>query len=110
MLFCRNSRDDAVRKARLRKNCPAAENHKSQRQPGGVMDFSAQKEYAKHVAHLYLNGIKWIIFGILSGILVGFVAAEFANGVTFVTELRREHPLLLCLLPPVRRRHRQGGI
>lgn len=63
------------------------------------MDFSTQKEYAKHVAHLYLNGIKWIIFGILSGILVGFVAAEFANGVTFVTELRREHPLLLCLLP-----------
>lgn len=43
------------------------------------------RDYAMHVGRIYLRGLKWILFGILCGIFVGAVSAEFANAIVFVT-------------------------
>lgn len=43
--------------------------------------------------------VKWIVLAGLIGIPCGVVGALFFNGVTFVTNLRTEHPWLLYLLP-----------
>lgn len=57
------------------------------------------KEYAKHLLEAVLIGLKWIAFGVLSGIIVGGISAEFASGISFVTGFRQAHPYILYLLP-----------
>lgn len=43
--------------------------------------------------------VKWVIFSILSGILVGLVGTGFFFGMEFVTEERLAHPWLIFFLP-----------
>lgn len=57
------------------------------------------RDYAMHVGRIYLRGLKWILFGILCGIFVGAVSAEFANAIVFVTGFRLSHPWLIFFLP-----------
>lgn len=43
--------------------------------------------------------IKWIVFAGITGAVLGVVGAYFARSITFVTELRNNHPWILYLLP-----------
>lgn len=42
---------------------------------------------------------KWILFAILSGIIIGFVGTAFCYGMNAVTTIRLQHPWLIFLLP-----------
>ena len=42
---------------------------------------------------------KWILFAILSGIIIGFVGTAFCYGINAVTDLRIRYPWLIFLLP-----------
>ncbi len=52
-----------------------------------------------HNLHRLITSVKWVIFAILSGIFVGFVATIFFFCMEFVTESRVSHPWLIFLLP-----------
>lgn len=43
--------------------------------------------------------LKWTLFAVLTGAVLGAVGAYFARSITFVTELRGNHPWILYLLP-----------
>lgn len=43
--------------------------------------------------------LKWILFAGVTGAVLGVVGAYFARSITFVTELRTNHPWILYLLP-----------
>ena len=45
--------------------------------------------------------LKWIIVAGTTGAILGFVGAYFARSITWVTELRGEHPWILYLLPVI---------
>lgn len=45
------------------------------------------------------TAVKWVIFSILSGILVGMTGIAFYLGMSYVTGLRIAHPWLILLLP-----------
>lgn len=53
----------------------------------------------KHNIRRAVTSVKWIVFSIQVGILVGLVGTAFYFGLTKVTSLRMEHPWLLYLLP-----------
>lgn len=43
--------------------------------------------------------LKWIVFAGITGAVLGVVGAYFARSITFVTEVRTNHPWILYLLP-----------
>ena len=43
--------------------------------------------------------VKWIVFAGVTGVALGVVGAYFARSISFVTELRANHPWILYLLP-----------
>ena len=45
------------------------------------------------------TSIRWILFAILSGVIIGFVGTAFYYGMQSVTDLRHLHPWLIFLLP-----------
>ncbi len=53
----------------------------------------------KNYAFQIKTSVKWIVFAIISGVLVGLVGVAFYYGMDFVTTCRGEHPYLLFLLP-----------
>lgn len=61
------------------------------------------KEWIRHKTIHNLKrvktAVKWIVFSILSGILVGMVGIAFYIGMAYVTEERLSHPWLILLLP-----------
>lgn len=57
------------------------------------------KELREKWIQTYGNGIKWLIIGILSGAVVGSIAAFFAKGIQVVSQFRQAHPLIIALLP-----------
>jgi H+/Cl- antiporter ClcA len=57
------------------------------------------KHKLKHNLHRGVVSVKWVIFAILVGGLVGFTATAFYFGLSFVTVLRTQHPWLIYLLP-----------
>lgn len=60
-------------------------------------------ERVRHKIHHNLQrartAIKWVIFAIISGIVVGAVGTLFYFCMSFVTTLRADHPWLIYLLP-----------
>ena len=58
-----------------------------------------QAKIIRHNFHRMLSFVKWVVFSILSGILIGSVGTLFHLSMTFVTTTRLEHPWLICLLP-----------
>ncbi len=46
-----------------------------------------------------LTLLKWILFAVVTGVVLGVVGAYFAQSISFVTELRNTHPWILYLLP-----------
>lgn len=61
------------------------------------------KEWIRHKTIHNLKrvktAVKWIVFSILSGVLVGMVGIAFYIGMAYVTEERLSHPWLILLLP-----------
>lgn len=43
--------------------------------------------------------LKWIVFAGITGAVLGVIGAYFARSITFVTELRTNHPWILYFLP-----------
>ena len=58
-----------------------------------------QRRTIQHNFHRMISAVKWVIFSILSGILIGSVGTLFDKAMTFVTGARADHPWLICLLP-----------
>lgn len=57
------------------------------------------KHKIEHNAHRALVSIKWVIFAIIVGTIVGLCGSAFYFGMTYVTDLRMTYPWLLYLLP-----------
>jgi len=46
-----------------------------------------------------ISAVKWVVFSILSGILIGSIGTLFYLAMGFVTDMRSNHPWLIFLLP-----------
>lgn len=57
------------------------------------------KGYGRHLLDAAFIGIRWIILGVISGILVGAVSAEFALGIQHASLFRERHAYIIWLLP-----------
>lgn len=57
------------------------------------------KHKIAHNAHRALVSVKWVIFSILVGTIVGLCGSAFYFGMSYVTILRTAHPWLILLLP-----------
>lgn len=53
----------------------------------------------KHNLHRIKMSIKWVVFSIISGIVVGTVGTLFYFSMSFVTKLRGDYPWILYFLP-----------
>ena len=53
----------------------------------------------KHNLRRLRTSIKWIVFSILSGLLIGMVGIAFYFGMTWVTDTRTAYPWLIFFLP-----------
>lgn len=57
------------------------------------------KHKIAHNAHRALVSVKWVIFAILVGTIVGLCGSAFYFGMSYVTSLRTAHSWLILLLP-----------
>ena len=57
------------------------------------------KHKIKHNTQRFITSMKWIVFSILSGLIIGSIGSAFYGCIKMVTELRMEHLWLLYLLP-----------
>jgi len=57
------------------------------------------KSFIQNYSYQLKTSLKWILFAVLSGILIGFVGIAFYYGMDFVTNWRAQYPWLLFLLP-----------
>lgn len=57
------------------------------------------KHKIKHNIHRGIVSVKWVIFAIIAGVLVGLCSTAFSFGLSFVTVLRTQNPWLIWLLP-----------
>ena len=53
----------------------------------------------KHNLQRTITSIKWVIFSMLVGLIVGLCGTAFYKGLYFVTQTRIEHPWLIFLFP-----------
>lgn len=60
---------------------------------------SEQKRIIQHNFHRMISAVKWVVFSIISGILVGSIGTLFYKAMVFVTTTRLNHPWLIWLLP-----------
>lgn len=61
--------------------------------------MKAAEEIAKEEGHQLLTFVKWLVFSLITGIIVGGVGAAFSISMTYVTNLRKENSWLVFLLP-----------
>jgi H+/Cl- antiporter ClcA len=57
------------------------------------------KHKIKHNLHRGVVSVKWVVFAILVGLVVGLCGTAFYYGMTLVTVLRAQNPWLIFLLP-----------
>jgi H+/Cl- antiporter ClcA len=57
------------------------------------------KHKIEHNVHRAVVSVKWVIFSILVGTVVGLCGTAFYYGMSYVTGLRTAHPWLIFLLP-----------
>ena len=62
------------------------------------MDFDL-RERASRVAQHLLASFKWVLFGILVGLVVGFCASVFAKTILLATSFRLSHTWIIFLMP-----------
>lgn len=63
------------------------------------MEITSIKKQAKEQGRLFLTMIKWMILAMIAGAIIGTIASGFAMGITWATEFRISHPLVLLGLP-----------
>ncbi len=61
--------------------------------------FESLKSFINNYNYQLKTSLKWIIFAVLSGILIGFVGIAFYYGMDLVTGWRAQFPWLIFLLP-----------
>ncbi len=65
--------------------------------------FTAMREMIKnafqHGLREAATSLKWVVFSVLSGILIGSAATFFSFGLSFVTLVREKNPWIIWLLP-----------
>ena len=57
------------------------------------------EHYVRHFGKRVLIFLRWLLFSILSGILVGTVGAVFHYCIFYATKTRETYPWLVLLLP-----------
>lgn len=57
------------------------------------------RDKIKHKFFYALASVKWVVFSILVGIVVGLCGTAFSVGLAKVTSIRLQHPWLIYLLP-----------
>ncbi|MCD7864937.1 MAG: chloride channel protein [Clostridiales bacterium] len=57
------------------------------------------KGFIQNYSYQLKTSLKWILFAVLSGILIGFVGIAFYYGMDFVTDWRAQYPWLIFFLP-----------
>lgn len=57
------------------------------------------KHKIEHNARRAVTSVKWVVFAILVGVVVGICGTAFYFGLSFVTLLRTQNPWLIFLLP-----------
>ncbi|OON87164.1 chloride channel protein [Oribacterium sp. C9] len=60
---------------------------------------SQHSNFIKKTYHNTLVTLKWMMFGAVSGVLVGTVSSYFAKAISLATAFRTSHPYILFLLP-----------
>jgi H+/Cl- antiporter ClcA len=63
------------------------------------MNREIVKHKIKHNIHRGVVSVKWVVFAVLVGGVVGLTATAFYFGLSFVTVLRAQYPWLIYLLP-----------
>lgn len=58
-----------------------------------------QKRIVQHNFHRVISAVKWVVFSLISGILIGSIGTLFYHAMAFVTNARLDHPWLIFLLP-----------
>lgn len=53
----------------------------------------------RHNFHRVISAVRWVIFSIISGLVIGAAGTLFSLLLAFVTNLRLSHPWLIYLLP-----------
>ena len=53
----------------------------------------------RHNFHRIISAVKWVVFSIIAGLVIGAAGTLFSLLMTFVTNTRLSHPWLLYLLP-----------
>jgi H+/Cl- antiporter ClcA len=66
---------------------------------GGFFMNELIKHKVKHNLHRCMVSVKWVIFAIIVGGIVGLCGTAFHFGLSFVTVLRTQHPQIIFLLP-----------
>lgn len=62
------------------------------------MPESIKQTFEKYMKQIGMS-LRWILFAVLSGIVIGFVGTAFYYGMQAVTGIRMAHPWLIFLLP-----------
>lgn len=57
------------------------------------------KHKIKHNLHRGIVSVKWVVFAVIVGLIVGLCGTAFYYGMTLVTLLRTQNPWLIFLLP-----------
>ncbi len=63
------------------------------------VNLDAAESYLRHLLHSFLVGVRWILFGVICGVVIGAIAALFANAIVKATNYRLEHGSLILFLP-----------
>ncbi|MBQ1452110.1 MAG: hypothetical protein IIZ22_05555, partial [Clostridia bacterium] len=58
----------------------------------------AKRESKKLLVHIWVC-VKWIVYGLFIGVVLGLIATGFAYAMSVVTTLRGSYPLIILGLP-----------
>ena len=62
-------------------------------------NLNTEEPHYKHQIRRLIATIKWLVLGIIVGIIIGAVGAAFFHGIRIVTEFRKAHSFIIYLLP-----------
>ncbi|WP_044959041.1 chloride channel protein [Butyrivibrio sp. WCD2001] len=60
---------------------------------------NTEEPHYKHQIRRFTGTIKWLVLGVIVGIIIGAVGAAFFHGIRIVTQFRKAHSFMIFLLP-----------